>query len=248
MYATDRPGYVKSILQGYGTLPNSWFDGTPYACPTMKKYDYNQETAKKLFDEAGLTEDKRKVMTITFMSWLGMKERQEFLPVAQENLRKLGFRVNVDIIDNALISDYKSGKTGRDWDFTVLATGPGMDPGNVLAFMKSDSSNNFGARGIPGWWVANKVQPGAWVYKNDKADQLLTQGQTEVDPAKRAAIYQQVDCIWNEDLPAIQFAFASDLMAKSTRVQGVDWQNWAGLGLITAPAQFRLADWWVWQK
>jgi len=249
LYAVDRQGYLKSILKGYGFVPNSWFDGTVYACPTMKKYEFDQAKAKALFDEIGMTEDKRKKTTITLMSWLGLKDRQEFLPIAQENLRKLGFIVNVDIIDNALINDYTAGKTtrGASWDFHVLMTGPGADPGNVTPFMKSDGVSNFGMRGIPKYWETLKNDPSLWHYKNDKADELLAQGLKETDPEKRKAIYQQVDCIWNEEMPAVVTVFPAEILATSKRLQGVDWANWAGIGYTNNAGLFKPGDWWIWQ-
>ena len=248
LYATNRAGYLQSILKGNGFVVNSWFDGTVYAFPTLKKYDYDPAKAKALFDEIGMTEEKRKTTTITLMSWLGLKERQEFLPIAQENLRQLGFRVNVDLIDNALINDYNAGKTNRgtDWDLHVLATCPGADPGNIAPFVKSDATSNFGARGWPTFWTTFKPDPAGYIYKNAKLDELIVQGMKETDFEKRKALYQQVDCIWNEELPAITTIAPADLMASSKRLQGVDWNNWAGVGQTNNAGLFRPGDWWIW--
>ena len=37
--SVDRQGYVKTILQGYGAVRNSPFDGTAYACPTHDRVE-----------------------------------------------------------------------------------------------------------------------------------------------------------------------------------------------------------------
>lgn len=248
LYATDRAGYLKSILGGSGFVSNSWFDGTVYACPTMTEYNYDPEKAKQLFDEIGMTEDVRKTTEIVLMSWLGLKERQEFLPIAQANLRSLGFRVSVDLIDNALINDYNAGKgtRGTNWDLHVLMTGPGADPGNITPFVKSDAGSNFGARGWPTFWETFKPDPDGYIYKNERVDELLAQGMKETDFEKRKAIYQELDCIYNQELPAISTVAPADLMAKSKRLQGVDWANWAAVGQTNNAGLFRPGDWWIW--
>ncbi|MBI3942217.1 MAG: ABC transporter substrate-binding protein, partial [Chloroflexi bacterium] len=242
LYAVDRQAYVNSILQGYGVVRHSFYDGTPYACPTMKKYDYNPDMAKKLWDEVKMPKDQ----VISLMSWLGIKARLDYLPIAQEYVRNIGYKSEVDLIDNSLITDYIEGKgpRGKDWDFHVLLFGPGTDPGTPESFIDPKSTANMGYRTWP-------VAPGAdgkkqgvdWVYDNPKMTELYKQGKEESDPQKRIAIYQQADCIWNEEFPAIMTASPSFVVAKSTKLQGVDWQNNAGLGQWTT--MYKPGDFWV---
>jgi peptide/nickel transport system substrate-binding protein len=245
LYATDRSGYLQSLFGGKGFVVNSWFDGTIYACPTMTRYDYNPDKAMQLFDEIGMTAEKRASTTITLLSWLGLKQRQEFLPIAQANLRTIGFKVNVVIIDNALTYEYNA---TQPWDAHVFLGGPGADPASIAPFIKSDASNNLGARGWPSFWETFKPDPTGYIYNNAKVDELLDQGMKETNFEERKLIYQQIDCIWNEELPAITTVAPADLMARSKRLQGVDWANWAGVGQINNPGLYRPFEWWIWQK
>ncbi|NLE43471.1 MAG: hypothetical protein GX620_02015, partial [Chloroflexi bacterium] len=143
----------------------------------------------------------RGAMTIDLMSWLGLKARQDFLPIAQEYLRQQGFRVNVDIIDNALINDYRYGEaagSGRNWDFHVLLYGPGADPGTIDTFMLPNSTSNWGYRSWPFYPdkdAGKKLD--AWIYDNPRVNELIAMAQKETDPEKRKQYYQEVDCIWN---------------------------------------------------
>ena len=148
LYSVDRQGYVNSILQGQGVVRHSFFDGTVYECPTLTEYDYDPEKAAELWAEIGVVPEET---TIDLMSWLGLNARRDFLPIAQENLRSLGFKVNVDFIDNSLITDYVNGNgaRGQDWDFHVLLFGPGVDPGGILPFITEDSNANWGHRSWP---------------------------------------------------------------------------------------------------
>jgi len=247
LYSIDRQAYVDAILMGYGTVRHSFYDGSAYACPTMIKYDYNPEKAEELWDEIGLTRDVRSTMEITFMSWLGMKARLDYLPIAQEYLRQMGFRVSVDIIDNALVTDYINGDgpRGKDWSFHVLLFGPGVDPGGITPFMLPDSRGNWGYRSWP-----ERPDPTTgekspeWVYDNPRVNELLDLAAKETDPQKRMEYFQEIDCIWNVEHPALVTASPMFLAAKTDRMQGIDWQTNAELGLWTS--MYRPQDWWVW--
>jgi ABC-type transport system substrate-binding protein len=240
-YAIDRQAYVNSILQGYGVVRNSFYDGTPYACPSLTKYDYKADMAKQLWGEVGMPKDQ----PITFMSWTGIKPRLDFLPIAQAAVQKLGYKSEVDIIDNSLIDDYINGKgpRGKNWDFHVLLYGMGADPGTPEAFVDPKSTSNWGYRTWPEEPDASGKKHPAWVYDNAKMSALLVQGRQESDPTKRAAIYQQIDCMWNQDLPCLMIASPSHMIAMSTRLQGVDWQTNAGIGEWTT--MFKPGNYWV---
>jgi peptide/nickel transport system substrate-binding protein len=244
LYSIDRQAYVDSILQGQGTVRHSFFDGTPYACPDMTIYDYQPELATQMWSDLGVVPSE---VTIDMMSWQGLNARRDLLPIAQQFLNAQGFIVNVDFIDNSLIADYREGNgpRGMDWDFHVLLLGPSADPGVILPFISPGSGANFGYRAWPEPPnPATGVKDDAYYYEHPDLPDLLAQAQVETDPEARIEIYQQIDCIWNEEHPAFAIASPSFLAAKSTALQGVDWTNNAGLGFWTR--LFRPGDFWVW--
>ncbi len=244
LYSIDRQAYVDSILQGQGVVRHSFFDGTVYACPTMTEYNYDPEKAAELWAEIGVVPEE---VTIDMMSWLGLNARRDYLPIAQEFLRAQGFKVNVDFIDNSLITDYVQGNgpRGQDWDFHVLLFGPGADPGGILPFITEDSGANWGYRS---WPEAPNPETGvkdnAVRYTSPELAALIEQARVETDPQARIEIYQQIDCIWNEELPAFMTASPSFLAARSNMLQGTDWQTNAGLGFWLR--MYRPGDLWVW--
>lgn len=244
LYAVDRQAYVDSILRGYGRVRDSFFDGTPYACPTMTRYTYDPEKAKALLAEIGVNPED---VIIDLMSWLGIKARLDYLPIAQEYLRQIGFKANVDLIDNALEPEYSMGEgpRGKDWDFHVLWYGPGADPGSIDPWLRPGQSSNAGYRTWPVRPDANGVKEGAWYWDNPRVTELLDLARVESDPAKRTAYFQEIDCIWNQELPSFTTAAASIMGAKSQRLQGINWQDMAALG---QPSTFRPGDWWVWEQ
>jgi len=248
LYSIDRQAYVDSILQGFGVVRNSFFDGTAYACPTMTQYNYDPVKADELWTEVGLPLEKRAEVTIDLMSWLGIKARLDYLPIAQEYLRKIGFKSNVDLIDNSLITDYIQGEgpRGKDWDFHVLLFGAGTDPGGVAPFLVP-GTGNWGYRTWP--FVpdqASGLKPDPWYYENPRVIELLDLAAKATDPEQRKAYFQEIDCIWNAELPAFMTASPSFVAGKSIRLQGVNWQENAGLGAWTE--MYKPGDWWLWQQ
>ena len=59
---------------------------------------------------------------------------------------------------------------------------------------------------------------------------------------------QELDCIYNEELPWIPIARVNLIGAKSDQLQGMDWEMMAasGQGLISKMAG--LGDWWIWEQ
>ncbi len=244
-YSIDRPGYVASVLQGNGAIRSSWFDGTAYACPTMNNYDFDLVKADEMWTAAGYPKEKRETIEIDLMSWLGNKARLDSLPIWQSNLRKLGFMSNVDLLDNALITAYVNGEgpRGKEWDIHVLWTGPGADPGFIESGLTPGNSN-YHTRTWPFSPGADGNKPNAPEYENKRVTELLAQGKAEMDDAKRVKIFQEIDCIWNDELPAITMAAASNMAGTSTRIQGLDWASMAALGqpyMIYKPGNL-----WIW--
>ena len=247
LYSIDREAYVASILKGYGAVRNSFNDGTAYACPTMVKYKYDPVKADQLWTEVGYPKEKRGDLVIDLMAWQGIKPRLDYMPIAQEYLRKLGFKSNVDIIDNALITDYSqgAGPRGKDWDFHVLLFGPGVDPAGMVAFMLPESTSNWAYRTWPVRPDATTgKKAGVKPYENKRIVELLDLQAKETDPAKRKAYFQEIDCLYNNDLPALTTAAASFLIGTSKRIQGMNWAENAGLGLYTV--MYKPGDWWIW--
>ena len=163
-YGLNREAYVKTILQGRAMLPNSMWDGTVYACPTMTEYNYDPEKAMALFDEIGLTADKRAEMSLELVAWTGLKNRQDFLPIAQESLRQLGFKVNVDIVDSSVWGAYRDGEgpRGTEWDFAIQSLGAGVDPGGADAYLRSTSPQNAARFHYP--FKDKSVESMPWMY------------------------------------------------------------------------------------
>jgi peptide/nickel transport system substrate-binding protein len=250
--SVDRQGYVDTILQGYGRVIDSPFDGTAYACPTLTRWTYDPVEADKLWTEAGWPKEKRGEWIMDFMSWLGNKPRLDYLPILQEAVRKLGFKANVDLIDNSLIDQYLGGNgpRGKDYDTQVLLWGPGADPQGMSFLADPTSSTNAGMWGCPDAWNPDIPKEQAfktcWLYTNPRVQELFTLTAKETDPAKRTQYFQEIDCILNQEIPFFETAAPSFVLSKSKRLQGVNWPDGASLGLWMQ--LYRPGDFWLWQQ
>ena len=142
----------------------------------MVEYNYDPEKADELWTELGYPKEARGNITIDLMSWLGLKARMDYLPIAQEYLRQMGFKANVDLIDNSLINDYRwgNGPRGKDWDFHVLLFGPGADPASLAPFLTPGNAANWGYRSWPfppNPDTGRKDDP--YLYDNPRVNELL---------------------------------------------------------------------------
>jgi len=213
----------------------------------MVKYNYDPAKAKALFDETGMTEDKRKKTQVDLITYPGLKPRVEYFSVMQEALRALGFQVNVDVVDNALWSDTRNGKgpRGTDFDLALANLGPGRDPFYLEQWMRKDSDLNFALSYWPSPSDPTNPKRATWRWSNARAEELWDLARKETDAAKLTAYLQEIDCIYNQDPGFLPITAAKNVGAKSARLQGLDFATMSASGL---PLMVKPGDWWLWEQ
>ncbi len=100
-----------------------------------------------------------------------------------QQLAKVGIKVKIEPVEWAVWLDriYKN----RNYDLTIIGLDGKLDPYQILNKYLSDSANNF------------------FNYKSDEFDKTLKAAVTEVDDAKRVALYKQVQTILSNDAAAV---------------------------------------------
>jgi microcin C transport system substrate-binding protein len=165
-------------------VPQNTFHGGIYENPNNPKNEYDPQAALALLAEAGwssrdaqgrLVKDGQP-LTIEILYDSQTSER--FLTIYQEDLSKVGIGLNLRLVTPEtqfkLLMD-------RNFDVTTVAWG-GLDfPNPETAFSSSlaDVPNNNNIAG----------------FKDARVDELLVAYDREFDPAKRAAIIQEIDGI-----------------------------------------------------
>lgn len=210
-YAIDKQEIIDGVYLGLGiNIASPYKPGTRWSNPSLSNYPYNPEKAKTLLNEAGfrLNQDgylarDGKLLSFEIITNQN-KEREKSAILIQRRLKTLGIKVNIRSIEWAsFISRFI--KTG-DFDVVILGWGLGLDPDQFNIWHSSQQGGDkFNFIG----------------YNNLQVDKLLMQGRTELDPAKRQAIYHEFAKVLLEDSPIVYLSAGYGLSAIHKRVKGI---------------------------
>ncbi len=207
-HAIDVPFFIENFLYGQGKpatgpIPSSspaFFPGG--AAP----YPFDKKRAEALLDEAGY---KRAGGGTRFALKLVPINNGEDVPLLatfiQQSLAEVGIRIEIQQLDiaGALTTVY------RDHAFD-LATGWHQyrgDPAvSTTVWYRSGSP-----RGAP--WTNQ------WGWQSEKVDALVDQAATEIDPAKRKALYAEWTKAVNEEIPVLMLTERQFFAATSRAVR-----------------------------
>lgn len=190
VHAIDVPFFLENFLYGLGkpatgpipSLSAEFFPNNPVP------YPFDKARAEKLLDEAGY---KRGAGGVRFTLRMVPIQNGEDVPLLatfiQQSLQQVGIRVEIVQLDiaGALTAVY------RDWNFD-LATGWHQYRGDP-------------AVSTTVWYRSGSPKGAPWTnqygWQSDKVDALIDQAATELDPAKRKALYADWVKAVNEEIP-----------------------------------------------
>ncbi|WP_426445898.1 ABC transporter substrate-binding protein [Paenibacillus sp. S-38] len=193
-YALNRQLIVEQLLKGQGEVIDGGIPSYhPYYNKEITKYSYNPEKAKALLKEANWDGSK----PLTFLVPVGNKIREQAADILVQNLEAVGIKIQVQKFDFATLI----AKVGKgEFDLTVFTRDFYIEPSSYFTMFKSDNANND------------------MKYNNPKVDELINRGETESDPAKRRAIYNELQAILHEDVPSLAVYSEKRLLAVSKQV------------------------------
>jgi len=209
-YALDRETINKEVFYGVNTPTSSPF----YSEATMAfredlrdYYKFDLEKAKALLDEAGVGE-----FELSIVGWTALPEWTLYLQVWQADLKKIGITLNITEYETAEFYEVARDKDLGGNNLAVWGTGrTKRDP----AILFQTQQQYFG--GPEG---SEYVNPYGWV--NEEMHNAVAAGMVELDPAKRAALYQKANEILTTELPMINLNSNNQLMAFSKAVKGLE--------------------------
>ncbi len=179
-HAVDAEGFTIGVLQGTTGPANTHFTTGSWAYdPDAKLPEYDPEKAKALLAEAGYPDG----FTIKLTTNQGNFFREHFVEFAQAELEKVGITVEVvkaewgTFIGSVMDGSYEMAFYNEE--------GGIPDPDVSFEYFHTDGPNNYAH------------------YSNADVDAWLEEARVEADPAKRQALYYQVQAQLNEDLPTI---------------------------------------------
>jgi peptide/nickel transport system substrate-binding protein len=193
-YAVDRNFINKVIMLGTSTPASTGIHpGSPFYEPDVENYDVNIDKANEILDAAGYPrgdDDMRFTLTLDY-GWAGIKAQAEYI---KPQLKKIG--IDVQIRSSPDFPTWAKRVGGHDFDMTWDVVFNWGDP--VIGVHRTYQSSNI-KKGV----IWSNTQQ----YSNARVDELLDQAATEMDPAKRKALYSEFQKIVAEDVP-VYWAYA----------------------------------------
>ena len=184
-YATDKDALIQVVSYGAGTPAHSYMPmTTPLAFDAGPLYPYDPEKAKTLLKEAGYADG----FDITCSVLAGSADDAAKVTTLQQLWSQVGVRLKVEQMEAATrLARYNA----ADFQMkTSVWTNDINDPGeitSIFAYFATRQNNRSG-------------------WDDPRIDELFTQTQQELDPAKRAAEYKEIQQRYEAAAP-ILFAF-----------------------------------------
>jgi peptide/nickel transport system substrate-binding protein len=228
-HAIDKREIIDGVLLGMGKAatgpypPQSWaYD------PGVQDYDYDPAKSRALLGELGWKDtngdgylDKGgRNLEFTILTNQGNKIRSLSAEIIQAQLRNVGVKVNVRIIEwSAFVHQFVEKK---NFDAVLLGWGLSRDPDQYAI------------------WHSDQVKEGQYnfiSYANPDVDRLLESGRRTFDFHRRQEIYRRLHRILADDLPYIFLYYPESLPVVHKRFRGPEVAP-AGLG-------WNFFRWWV---
>lgn len=190
---------IEKILNGNATRINSILSPDAFGHkPNLPEYEYNPEKAKKLLAEAGYSDKISVILDVT-------SDLKNLAEAFSANLADVGITAKVKVWEKSVIGPiWKKPVKTRDIYFTSWGNGS-LDPVGIMTpTMQSGGRGNYSG------------------YSNPEVDELLNKAMVEINRAKRATYYQEVETILNKDIPVIFLWLPKEIYGVSNRLGG--WQ------------------------
>nr|MBA2521614.1 ABC transporter substrate-binding protein [Chloroflexia bacterium] len=211
MFALDRQAVIDDIFSGAATLATANLSPAmgDFYTADVAEYPYDPERAAALLEEAGwvmggdgIREKDGERFSFVCTVITGDQARRPEAEVVQSYLLEVGIDMQIEEAPVATILErMPAGEMDASlYNWTYGGDGADPDASTVLA---SDANNNFSS------------------FRNERVDELLALGLTELDPTARAAIYHEIQQIVAEEVPFLFMMYWDLFTHFSNRVQGL---------------------------
>jgi peptide/nickel transport system substrate-binding protein len=219
-HAIDRQSIASANLQGLATPLYGFISpgNRAWVAEDIPRAEYDLEKARSLLREAGFTlrgsEDAPELfdargnrVEFTLIVPVENQPRVDMATVIQQDLARLGINMQPAPIEFQALTGRWS--QSRDYDAVLLGlsvTDP--DPSSFTTFVQSSSGNHQ--------WYPKQTKPATdW---EARLDQLDNEQAHELDPARRKAIFRDMQIIVAEQLPIIPIVARHFTSAANARV------------------------------
>ena len=203
-HAIDRNRIVRDLLHGYGAVTDTMFPPGHWArAENLPSFDYDPNKAKQMLDAAGYKQNgtaPRFTLTMKTSTDEEIKQQAEMI---QQMLKEIGVDLQIQSSEFGTFMD--DVKNGRFQLFSLRRNGI-SDPDFYYTIFHSKSlAPNGQNRGY---------------YVNPKVDQLIEQGRSTFDRAKRKAAYDEIQRTLADDLPYISLYHRDNVAIMRSNIDG----------------------------
>jgi len=209
-YAIDRESMIRDLLLNQAKLAHSILPEDSWAYTPGQKYSYDPAMAKKLLDEAGLTDpdgdgpQMRFAKPIIFKISGSSAAARQYSGVIQNYLKNVGVPVSIETAE--LNTLFESLKRGQFQMFYGQWVGGNQDP-----IFYHDL---FATSEIPTLTRASRNRSR---YSNKELDAILDEAANTFDRTKAAALYARAQEIVSRDVPLFPLWYQANMViAKKT--------------------------------
>ncbi len=219
-HAIDRKAIATSNLQGLATPLYSFVSpgNRAWAAADVPRAEYDLARARTLLQEAGfavrgteeapeLFDAKGNRVEFTLIVPVENQARVDMATVIQEDLGRLGIKMQPAPIEFQALT----ARWSQSYDYEAVLLGAGVsdpDPSSYTNFLQSASGNHQ--------WYPKQPKPATeW---EARLDQLDAEQAHELDPARRKAIFREIQAIIAEQMPIIPIVARHITAAANTRI------------------------------
>lgn len=212
-HAINRQAIVDRLLGGHGRvvnspiLPTSW----AYDPAALDPYPYDPKRAEEYLRQAGFgakdaegfvgKDGRRFEVTLRYPS--GDRVREQSAALIQDNLRQVGIKVNLEMLEFSTLASEVFDKRNMDLWLMAWSVPPDPDPAGVFLVTPDNK------------WA----QATGWDHPQNAP--LIREGVRRLRPEDRKPIYSQWARLVNDELPYVFLYSPNDIHAVSARVQGL---------------------------
>ena len=219
-HAVDREEFAQTVFLGEAVPV--WGPVTPgnkqWFTPNLPRYSHDLSRARDLLKQIGL-EDRNKNGVVedgkgtearfTVLTQRGIGYYERGTAVLREQAAKIGIALDIVMLEFPTMIERMLACNYDAVYMRVLMTQ--LDPAGNLDFWISSGSTHF-------WNIGQKMPATEW---EQRIDTLMQEQAATLDPERRRTIFNDVQRIFAENLPALQFAAPRLYYGHSRRLTGV---------------------------
>ena len=201
-HGLNRQEVVDSFYGGRGEVATQFMPPDVFGwADDVTTYDYDPELSKQLLQEAGLT------LPVEIEFWYPSDVSRPYMPDPKRNFEAFAANLNE--------AGFKVVPKTAPWSPDYLGN---VDEGNTQVYLLGWTGDFGDPDNFVGTFFQS-AQP-AWGFENQEIFDILTEAETETDPAARTALYEDANRMIMDFLPGVPYVHTSPALAFVAGVEG----------------------------